>query len=162
VKRIVARVGDFSIKMLCNPVEQKLKPVTHVDAQFSLPWAIATAICKNKGGIDEFGTEALKDAEVLAMAEKVAWEFDPDAEAMYPKAYPATLIAELNDGRSLQAHIDFPKGDPENPATKMEIISKFHSLTERYLNKKKREKIIETVNHLEEVDNIVELANMIR
>jgi 2-methylcitrate dehydratase PrpD len=162
VKRIVAKVGDFSIKMLCNPVEQKLKPVTHVDAQFSLPWAIATAICKNKGGMDEFGTEALKDAQVLAMAEKVAWEFDPAAEAMYPRAYPATLIAELNDGRILQAHVDYPKGDPENPATKTEIISKFHSLTGRHLDKEKREKIINTVNRLDELVNIAELADLIR
>ena len=162
VKRIVAKVGDFSIKMLCNPVEQKRKPVTHVDAQFSLPWAIATAICKNKGGIDEFGTEALKDAQVLAMAEKVAWEFDPAAEAMYPRAYPATLIAELNDGRILQAHVDYPKGDPENPATKTEIISKFHSLTGTYLDKEKREKIINTVNRLDELVNIAELADLIR
>jgi 2-methylcitrate dehydratase PrpD len=162
VKRIVARVGDFSIKMLCNPVEQKLKPVTHVDAQFSLPWAIATAICKNKGGIDEFGTEALKDAEVLAMAEKVAWEFDPDAEAMYPKAYPATLIAELNNGHIIQAHVDYPKGDPENPANKIEIINKFHSLTERHLDRKKREKIIATVNNIDQLENIAELADLIR
>lgn len=162
VKKVVAKVGDFSIKMLCNPVEQKLKPVTHVDAQFSLPWAIATAICKNRGGIDEFGTEALKDAQVLAMAEKVAWEFDQAAEDMYPRAYPATLIAELNDGRILQAHVDFPKGDPENPATKMDIVSKFYSLTERYLDKEKREKIIDTMDHLDELENITDLADLIR
>ncbi len=162
VKRVVAKVGDFSVKMLCNPIEQKLRPVTHVDAQFSLPWAIATAICKNKGGIDEFGMEALKDAEVLAVAEKVAWELDPAAEAMYPKAYPATLITELKDGRILQAHVDYPKGDPENPATKEEIISKFHSLTGKYLDKEKRDKIISTVNHLEEIKNIAELADLVR
>jgi 2-methylcitrate dehydratase PrpD len=162
VKKVVAKVGDFSIKMLCNPVEQKLKPVTHVDAQFSLPWAIATAICKNSGGIDEFGTNALKDARVLAMAEKVAWEFDQAAEDMYPRAYPATLIAELNDGRILQAHVDFPKGDPENPATKTDIVAKFHSLTEKYLDKEKREKIIDTVDHLDELKNIAELVDLIR
>ena len=162
VKRIVAKVGDFSIKMLCNPIEQKLKPKTHVDAQFSLPWAIATAICKNKGGMDEFGVEALKDAQVLAVAEKVAWEFDPEAEAMYPRAYPATLIAELNDGSTLRAHVDYPKGDPENPATKPEIISKFHSLTGKYLDKQKRENIISAVDHLDKLANIAELTDLIR
>jgi 2-methylcitrate dehydratase PrpD len=162
VKKVVAKVGDFSIKMLCNPIEQKLRPVTHVDAQFSLPWAIATAICKNKGGIEEFSVEVLKDTEVLAVAEKVAWELDPDAEAMYPKAYPATLIAELNDGRTKTAHVDFPKGDPENPASKEEIIAKFHSLTGKYLEKGKRDKIINTISHLEESKNIAELADLVR
>lgn len=162
VKKVLAKVGDFSIKMLCNPIEQKLRPVTHVDAQFSLPWAIATAICKNKGSIDEFSVNALKDKDVLAVAEKVAWELDPAAEAMYPKAYPATLIAELNDGRIIQAHVDYPKGDPENLATKEEIISKFNSLTSTYLNKEKRDKIIRTVDHLEDLKDIAELADLLR
>jgi 2-methylcitrate dehydratase PrpD len=62
----------------------------------------------------------------------------------------------------IQAHVDYPKGDPENPATKTEIISKFHSLTGRYLDKEKREKIINTVNRLDEIVNIAELADLIR
>ncbi len=162
VKKVVARVGDFSVKMLCSPEDRKRRPQTHVDAQFSLPWAIATAICKNKGGIDEFGVEALKDPEVLAVAEKVVWELDPEAEALYPKAYPATLLAELNDGRILQAHVDYPKGDPENPATKDEIVAKFHSLTGKYLDKDKRDKIVSAIDHLEEMKNIAELADLVR
>ncbi|MBN1643677.1 MAG: MmgE/PrpD family protein, partial [Dehalococcoidales bacterium] len=162
VKRVVARVGDFSIKMLCNPVEQKRKPVTHVDAQFSLPWAVATAICKNRGNIEEFSVEALKDTDVLDVAARVDWELDPEAEAMYPKAYPATLTAELNDGRTVQSHVDYPKGDPENPATKEEIVAKFNSLTGAYLDEEKRNKIISTVDRLEELEDISELADMVR
>ena len=96
------------------------------------------------------------------MTEKVSWEFDSDAEAMYPKAYPATLIAELKDGQILSAHVDYPKGDPENPATETEIISKFHSLSERHLDKNKREKIINTVNNLDQLGNVAELADLIR
>jgi 2-methylcitrate dehydratase PrpD len=162
VKNIHAKVGDFTIKMLCDPIERKLRPVTHVDAQFSLPWAIAVAICKNSTGIDEFRSEALGDPEVLALAEKVTWELDPAAEAMYPKAYPATLIATLNDGRTLESHVDFPKGDPENPATMDEIKTKFHSLTEKYFDQEKREKIIDMVDRLEEVENIAQLADLVR
>lgn len=37
VKTIVARVGDYTINLLCTPAERKLRPLTHVDAQFSLP-----------------------------------------------------------------------------------------------------------------------------
>jgi 2-methylcitrate dehydratase PrpD len=162
VKRIVAKVGDWPIKALCNPIDRKRRPQNHVDAQFSLPWSIAVAICKNRTGIDEFSTKALGDPEVLALAEKVAWEFDPEAEKMYPKAYPATLIAELNDGRIFKAHVDFPKGDPENPASQEEIIAKFHLLTEKFIDQKRREKIIITVDHLEKVPNIVELADLVR
>jgi 2-methylcitrate dehydratase PrpD len=162
VKKITAKVGDFTVRMLCNPIERKLRPVTHVDAQFSLPWAIAVAISKNSTGINEFKGETLHDPEVLALAEKVAWEIDPAAEALYPKAYPSTLIAELNDGRTFQAHVDFPKGDPENPATKEEILIKFHSLTKKFFDKKKRGKIITMVDSLEELSNIAKLADLVR
>jgi 2-methylcitrate dehydratase PrpD len=162
VKKITAKVGEFTVKMLCYPIERKLRPQTHVDAQFSLPYAVAVAICKNRTGIQEFSAEALRDPDVLALAERVAWELDPEAEKMYPKAYPATLIAELKDGRVLRAQVEYPKGDPENPASDEEIIAKFNSLTEPYFDKTRREKIIATVNHLEEITNIAQLADLVR
>jgi 2-methylcitrate dehydratase PrpD len=162
VKRIVAKVGDWSIRALCNPVDRKVRPQNHVDAQFSLPWAIAIAICKNRTSIDEFRTEALGDQEALALAEKVKWEFDPEAEAMYPRAYPATVIAELNDGRTLSAHVDYPKGDPENPATREEALAKFHLLTEKFFDQKKRETVVGMVNRLETLPDVTELADLLR
>jgi 2-methylcitrate dehydratase PrpD len=161
VKRIVAKMGDWAIKTLCNPIDRKRRPQTHVDAQFSLPWAIAVAICKNKTGVDQFREEALNDPEVLALAEKVTWELDPEAEAVYPKAYPATVIAELKDGRTFQAHVDFPKGDPENPASPEEVLAKFHSMAEKFFDKGRREKIVQKVSRLEEVSNIRELGDLV-
>ena len=74
----------------------------------------------------------------------------------------ATLVATLNDGRMLESHVDFPKGDPENPATMDEIKTKFHSLTEKYIDQEKREKIIDMVDRLEEVENLAQLADMVR
>ena len=162
VKKIVAKMGDWAIKTLANPEDRKRRPQTYVDAQFSLFWAIAVAICKNRTGADEFSTKALNDPDVLALAQKIGWEFDPAAEAMYPRAYPATVVAELNDGRRLQAHVDYPKGDPENPVTRDEIIAKFHGLTKNYFDSTRREKIIAKVNRLEELPNIAELADLVR
>ena len=162
VKQILAKVGKFSVEMLCYPEERKRKPITHVDAQFSLPWAISVAICKNRTGIYEFRGDVLEDPEVLALAQKVTWELDPAAEAMYPKAYPSTLVAELNDGRKLTAHVDYPKGDPENPATEEEIIAKFHLLTQDFFDQNKREAIISAVDRLDTMADISELADLLR
>jgi len=124
--------------------------------------AISVAICKNKTGVDEFKTEVLDDPEVLTLIKKVRWEVDPEAEAMYPKAYPATVIATMNDGSIFESHVDYPKGDPENPATLPEIKEKFHSLAGKYLEEEKRNEIITRVERLEEVDNIAGLADLLR
>jgi 2-methylcitrate dehydratase PrpD len=68
---------------------------------------------------------------------------------MYPKAYPATLIAELNDGRKFSAHVDYPKGDPENPTTREKALRKFHTLTEGYVDEEKKQRIIDTVDRID-------------
>jgi 2-methylcitrate dehydratase PrpD len=58
--------------------------------------------------------------------------------------------------------VDYPKGDPENPASDEEIIAKFNSLTEPYFDKARREKIITMVNRLEALSDMAELANLVR
>lgn len=143
-------------------VKRKLRPLTHVDAQFSLPYTIAVAICKNRTGINEFKGEALADPEVLELASKVTWELDSEAEALYPKAYPAKLVATLNDGRKFESHVVYAKGDPENPVSLEEIVNKFNSLTGKFFGPKKREKIIGMINQFEKIDNIVKIADLFR
>ncbi|MFC1825330.1 MmgE/PrpD family protein [Thermodesulfobacteriota bacterium] len=162
VKEILAKVGDFTVRVLCTPPERKMRPKTHVDGQFSLPYTAAVAICKNRTGVDEFKVEALDDPEVLALMDKIKWEIDPSAEAFYPKAYPATLIATLNDGQTFETHVDFPKGDPENPATFDEIVTKFDSLTHTVLDEDRRKNIVQAVKGLDEMDDISELADLLR
>ncbi len=47
-----------------------------VNAQFSLPYAIAVGICKGRASVPEFTEEAIKDEKVLDLAAKVKWEVD--------------------------------------------------------------------------------------
>jgi 2-methylcitrate dehydratase PrpD len=162
VKGILAKVNDWTIKVLCTPPEPKYRPITHVDAQFSLPYTIAVAICKNKTGPWEFKEGVLGDPEVLKLADKIAWELDPAAEAVYPKAYSTTIVATLNDGREVVSHVDYPKGDPENPVTIEDILNKFNLLTENYFDQKKRVKIIEDIKQMDKIENIAKIADLIR
>ena len=162
VNRIVAKVSDFTIRVLCTPPEPKYRPLTHVDAQFSLPYTIAVAICKNRTGPGEFKEEVLGDPAVLKLADKITWELDPEAEKVYPKAYPATVIATLNDGREVISHVDYPRGDPENPVTLGDIVNKFNLLTEKYFDQKRRSQIVEEVKQLEKIDNIAKIGDLVR
>jgi 2-methylcitrate dehydratase PrpD len=162
VRRIVAKVGDFTIRVLCTPQETKYRPVTHVDAQFSLPYTVAAAICRNRTGPDEFKEEALHDEQILDLAKKVTWELDPSAESLYPTAYPATLLCTLNDGREFVSHVDYPKGDTENPVSMKEIVDKFELLTEHCFDKKRRAAIVGEVSRLEETADVSTLADLLR
>ncbi len=162
VDKIIAKVSDFSIRVLCNPPEQKYRPQTHVDAQFSLPYTIAVALHKNQAGVNEFKKQARYDPQILALAEKVIWELDPAAEAVYPKAYPATLVATLKDGKTYTAQVEFPRGDPENPASGEEIIQKFEALTRDRTDDSTQSSIRDLVEHFEDVDSVPSLGDLCR
>jgi 2-methylcitrate dehydratase PrpD len=58
------------------PEDVKVRPQNVVNAQFSLPYAIAVGICKGRASVPEFTEEAIKDEKVLDLAAKVKWEVD--------------------------------------------------------------------------------------
>jgi 2-methylcitrate dehydratase PrpD len=162
VKQLVVKANKMTITSLCYPTEVKLRPTTHVDAQQSVPYGVAVAICRNRAGVDEFRKEMLENPEVLELIDKISWEVDPAAEAAYPDRYPTTIEATLKDGRKVVSHFEYPKGDPENPATMDEVKEKFNGLTERFLDRQRREKVIEEINRLETNDNIAKIGDLLR
>jgi len=161
VEKIVVKTCNFTVQALTQPKDKKYQPQTHVDAQFSLPYTTAVAICRNRTGIDEYKKETFTDPEILRVANLVTAEVDPEAEKVYPKYYPATMEATLKDGRVLTSHVDYPKGDPENPVNFDEIEVKFNQLAERYIDADKRKQFIETVKNLEQVSDISVIADFI-
>ena len=162
VEKILAKACNWTVTVLMEPKEVRYKPRTHVDAQFSLPHITAVAIARNRTGVDEFKEEAFTDPKILELSSRVSAEFDPEAEKVYPKAYPATMIATMKDGSEFTTHVPYPKGDPENPVTFDEVVKKFELLTERYVDGETRSKFIETVQNLENLDDISVLADLIR
>jgi 2-methylcitrate dehydratase PrpD len=162
VESILAKACNWTVTVLMEPKEVRYQPKTHVDAQFSLPYITAVAISRNRTGVDEFKKETFTDPAILELASKVSAEFDPEAEKVYPKAYPATMIAKMKDGSEVTAHVDYPKGDPENPVTMEEVEAKFTMLTEDYLDSDKRKKFIETVKSIEQLDDISVIADLIK
>ncbi|MDP3016965.1 MAG: MmgE/PrpD family protein, partial [Deltaproteobacteria bacterium] len=52
-------------------------------------------------------------------------------------------------------------GDPENPLSWEELIEKFHDLSNRFLAKERRSKIVEQVRRLEEVRDIQKWSSLL-
>ncbi len=159
VVEILAKVNKFTVEHLCQPIEVKVRPQNVVNAQFSLPYAIAVGICKGRTSITEFTEEAIKDPQVLELAAKVKWEVDPEIEAVYPKHYPATVIVKTRNGREYKAHVDYPKGDPENPVSFEEVKEKFRFVAGFIIGKNKIERAINYVSNFEKLENMHDLIS---
>lgn len=161
VEHIHAKVNKYSIKVLTIPEETKADPKTVVDAQFSLPFAVACGMVKGHETIEDFTNETIRDPEVLALAKKVTWELDPEAEKVYPKYYPCTVEVTMKDGTVHVAHVDYPKGDPENPVSWDETVEKFRFMAGHHIGRLEQDRIIDLVAHLEELENVDELMSLL-
>ena len=80
VEAISVHCGE-GVRLLCEPLDIRQKARVPVDAQFSIPWAVATSLVKGKVTIEDFTPEAIINTTVLEVASKVKAEIDPQMES---------------------------------------------------------------------------------
>ena len=56
---------------------------------------------------------------------KVRVMADPELDKLYPAALPAELEVHNTRGEVFTGRADYPKGDPKNPMTDLEVEAKF-------------------------------------
>jgi 2-methylcitrate dehydratase PrpD len=161
IKSIHAECNKFTDAKLCHPEDVKRHPVNPVNAQFSLFYETACGLVKGEVLPESFTEEAIKDERLNALCDKITWEINPDFEAVYPDRYPARVTVTMEDGSVYVGEVQYPKGDPEYPATYEEVVKKFRANASRTIGSVKTERVIELVNHIEDLDTIHELiANL--
>lgn len=110
-------------KVVCEPAEAKWAPRDEYDAKFSLPFVVAAALTRGRFGLAELEDDALGDAGILALAQKVRVSEDPDSA--FPAAYSGAVEIELADGRVLRHREQVNRGHDQRPLTNDEIVAKF-------------------------------------
>ncbi len=102
------------------------------------------------------------DPRIRAQLNKVEVVADPEIEAVFPKLQRVVVTIRTSDGRELDAHLDYPKGDPRNPLTDEEIEGKFDALAAPVLSEKARDRLKKTVWELEKLDSVTKLMDRCR
>lgn len=123
VRRIVARVALGYVPVVCEPEAQKRRPSNSYEAQFSIPYAIATALRFGRFSLQALEPEAMHDPQTLSIADLVTCEVDPDAD--YPKYFPGEVELHFEDGRCLSHKEPINRGAPGRPIAHDEIVRKF-------------------------------------
>jgi len=123
IASVEALVADGIVPVVCEPIANKRRPKNSYDAQFSIPFLVASALIKGKVTIAEIDTSRLDDAEILGLAAKVTYRTDP--RSGYPKHYSGEVIVTTTDGRRLSERQQINTGAPELPVSDAEIVRKF-------------------------------------
>ncbi|MBI3977196.1 MAG: MmgE/PrpD family protein [Chloroflexi bacterium] len=149
IDRITIGLLDVGFPIVAEPLAQKRRPRSVVDAQFSIHFAAAIAAARRRAGLAEYRLGSLSAPEVLALMDRVECVPAPELDALFPKRWPATVEITLRDGRRLQTRVDYPKGDPENPLTWDELAEKFDSLVSDLLTAERRAEILAAARNLD-------------
>ena len=147
IRRVRARVPQEVVKTVCEPVANKRNPANSYDAQFSIPYTVATGLLKGRFTLAELEDEALHDSAVLSLASRVDYEVDP--ASTFPRHYTGEVIVDTEDGRRLRHREGINRGCADRPLTNDEVVAKFLDNAERAVSRDTAERIRNAVLDLD-------------
>ena len=123
VRRLACRVSPSAAPVL------SFAPANPQQAQRSLPYAVAAALCDGRVGLAQFNPSRVSADDVQALMGRIEVEQGASFEASDGSGAPAVLRADLNDGRSLVETVEHARGSPQRPPTRPEFEAKFRQCT---------------------------------
>lgn len=108
------------------------KPRNTEEAQYSLPWAVASAL--RRGTVDQQSVvDDLENSDVISLAGLVRLCESAEFSGEFPARRYATVTIRLKDGRELISDRFEARGIPVNPIGPVELFSKFNELAKPVL-----------------------------
>ena len=160
IEEIAVRCSENG-RLLCEPLQVKQKPRVPVDAQFSIPWVIATALIKRKVTLEDFTPEAISNPEVLFLASKIKAEVDPQLENR-STSIALVDIKMKNKGIVYSRREDIAKGNPLKPLSWGELIEKFRDCLRYGAKKISKPAINRTIDMIRNLENVEDTGKVIQ
>jgi 2-methylcitrate dehydratase PrpD len=123
IESVTALVHQGAIDVL-GPVA---RPQTVHQSKFSMGTVLGLVAVHGRAGLTDFDAH-WRDADVAAFAGRVAMRLDAEVDAAYPARWIGKVALRTKDGRTLEARVDEPKGDPGNTLSRAEIEDKAQRL----------------------------------
>lgn len=145
----------------CGAVGSSRQPKTVTEAQFNAPFSLAMTLIKRSNNFKDYNEETIENPEILSLSKKIRAIIDEEVDAEFPEKMAARVTIRMKDGARYQEKVDFARGTPENPMTREELEAKFLSTATAIMPRQKAMEIINTINALETMGNISELARLL-
>jgi 2-methylcitrate dehydratase PrpD len=157
ISEVVVYVSKMVSDMVGGPFKIRANP--QVDAQFSIPYAIAVALRKGEIFLNDFASDTVKkDSSTFEFTKKIKILIDPEISANDISS--ANMIIRTLQGESVSFKVTTLKGSPFQPMTFEECADKFKKCLE-YSNKssliKNNDIIIDFIFNLEKKKDVSEI-----
>ena len=137
-------------------------PETGLQGKFCMPYLVARAIADGKISLDAFTDAAVRDQNILRLAEKVQMRLDADLKGSDASSRPARVTIRMKDGQSHSRYVEHAKGSREVPLTADELRAKFMECASQAIDQSTAERAVQYIERLETLDSIVPLCELLK
>jgi 2-methylcitrate dehydratase PrpD len=137
-------------------------PQTSIQGKFCMPYLVARALIDGKVGIDTFTEEAVRDAGVLKLAERVKMNLDTSLQRTDLGGRPCRVTLRLKNGQTFTREAQHAKGSPEFPMTEAELNEKFFDCAKHAIPAAAAEQALQNIQKLETLNSLRPLCDIIR
>jgi len=134
------------------------RPRTGLEGKFSMEYCMARALLDGEMRIAHFTEEKVLDPSAQELLQRVSYVHPAGAE---DESRPEVVAVKLRDGRQYSHEVLSAKGSPDNPLTSEELMAKYRDCTGSVLSSEATERSLTIVSHMEEVNDIAELCELV-
>lgn len=167
VESITVVGGTGATQLLSEPLERKRRPQLSIDGKFSIPFTSAVMMVRGNVTLRDYTDEGLHDPQVLAMAEKVSYRFDPNAPLPiggYSSLSRPTVEIRTKAGALYSCCPDGVPGDPAHPVSDELLEAKFRdcaSFSAKDVPGDNLEQAIALIRRLEDLPDVTEVIRLL-
>jgi len=111
--------------------------------------------------VEQFDERHLRDPAVLDLARRVISHPEPALNPIWETTdkAPGDVEVLLKNGARHRLHVDYPRGAPQNPATRAELEAKFDAVAAPVLTGPSRARVRSAVRDLERLTSLTDLMD---
>lgn len=135
-------------------------PRSYSQATNDMRYCVAAGLRDGRVHVEQFDEAHLADPEIRDLARRVTQRPDPALNRYWETTDKAPTDTEvvLKSGVRHRKHVDYPRGAPQNPATRAELEAKFDAVSAPALPGSSRARVIELARTLDRLPRISDLA----
>jgi len=128
-------------------------PKNGYEGKFSLRYCIALAVTKRSVTLSDFYDELITDPLLQRIMKKIfVYPYEEQVETKFSLKTKVSIWLRM--GKHYSYEVITPKGEGDNPMTTDDLITKFKHCADLQMEKSEIEDLLDTVNHIEEADDI--------
>jgi 2-methylcitrate dehydratase PrpD len=136
-------------------------PQNGIQGKFCMPYLLARAIIDGRVFIDAFTDSAVREPNVLKLAESVQMRLDNNLPSSGLGSRPCRVTLRLKNGQTYSREVQHSKGGPEVPMTADELKGKFTDCARQTLSESATKRVLDDLNQLEALKDIRPLCQLL-